>query len=157
MSFPTRIITKNISLPADLLGGKVKVHWQSNRPEVLSHDGEVQSITSAQEASLNAILSKGESTLSKRFDVSVLPEDLPPYTITIHGDQQVADISEVMYGLFYEDINNAADGEFMPSWFRTVHLNLLHLIHTHIPPVNAGVRQGGTGIRCSPGLAKRAK
>ncbi len=110
LSFPTRIVTRNISLPVDLLGGKVKVHWQSNRPEVLSHDGKMQSITSAQEASLSAILSKGESSLSKSFDVSVLPEELPPYTITIHGDQQVADISEVMYGLFYEDINNAADG-----------------------------------------------
>ena len=110
LSFPTQIVTKNISLPVDLLGGKVKVHWQSNRPEVLSHDGEVQSINSAQEASLNAILSKGENTLSKSFDVSVLPEELPPYTITVHGEQKVADISEVMYGLFYEDINNAADG-----------------------------------------------
>ncbi|MEO2203652.1 alpha-L-arabinofuranosidase C-terminal domain-containing protein [Paenibacillus pabuli] len=110
LSFPTQIVTKNISLPVDLLGGKVKVHWQSNRPEVLSHDGEVQSMNSAQEASLNAILSKGENTLSKSFDVSVLPEELPPYTITVHGEQKVADISEVMYGLFYEDINNAADG-----------------------------------------------
>ncbi|MGF9695963.1 alpha-L-arabinofuranosidase C-terminal domain-containing protein [Paenibacillus sp. MABNR03] len=110
LSFPTRIITKDISLPADLLGGKVKVQWQSDRPEALSHQGEVQSISSAQEVRLNALLSKGESTLNQRFDVSVLPEGLPPYTLTIHGNQTVADISEVMYGLFYEDINNAADG-----------------------------------------------
>ncbi|MFS0869318.1 alpha-L-arabinofuranosidase C-terminal domain-containing protein [Paenibacillus xylanilyticus] len=110
LSFPTRIITKDISLPADLLGGKVKVQWQSDRPEALSHQGEVQSIASAQEVRLNALLSKGESTLNQCFDVSVIPEGLPPYTLTIHGNQNVADISEVMYGLFYEDINNAADG-----------------------------------------------
>ncbi len=110
LSFPTKIITKDISLPLNLLGGKVDVQWRSSQPEILSHDGKIQTVTSPQEVRLSALLTKGSSTLSKHYDVSVLPEHLPPYTITIHGDQKVADISEVMYGLFYEDINNAADG-----------------------------------------------
>lgn len=110
LSFPTKIITKDISLPLNLLGGKVNVQWQSSQPEILSHDGKIQTVTSPQEVRISALLTKGSSTLSKHYDVSVLPDHLPPYSITIHGDQKVADISEVMYGLFYEDINNAADG-----------------------------------------------
>lgn len=110
LSFPTKIVTKDITLPASLLGGKVQISWNSSNPESLSHTGKVQSITSAEEITLCAVLSKGESTLSKHFEISVVPGHLPPYTVTIHGDQKVADISEVMYGLFYEDINNAADG-----------------------------------------------
>ncbi len=110
LSFPTKIITRDVSLPASLLGDKVQVSWNSSRPESLSHSGEVQSITFPEEIRLSAVLRKGESTLSKHFDTTVVPEQLPPYTVTIHGNQKVADISEVMYGLFYEDINNAADG-----------------------------------------------
>ncbi|WP_440119263.1 alpha-L-arabinofuranosidase C-terminal domain-containing protein [Paenibacillus sp. QZ-Y1] len=111
LSAPARIITKDVSLPVHLLGGKVHVQWNSSQPEILSENGEVQAaLSSAHEIRLNAILTKGGSTLNKGFDVSVVPAHLPPYTVTIHGDQKVADISEVMYGLFYEDINNAADG-----------------------------------------------
>ena len=33
-----------------------------------------------------------------------------PYSLTIDGSKEVLDISDVLYGLFYEDINNAADG-----------------------------------------------
>lgn len=83
---------------------------EPSKPEVLSESGEVQMITSAQEVTLRALLNRGDRKLSQSFDVSVVPAHLPPYTVTIHGDQKVADISEVMYGLFYEDINNAADG-----------------------------------------------
>lgn len=110
LSFATSIVTKDITLPKELLAGKVQVNWTSSKPEVLSHSGEIGAATSPQEIRLSAVISKGESTLSKHFDVTVVPDHLPPYTITVHGDQKVADISEVMYGLFYEDINNAADG-----------------------------------------------
>ena len=110
LSLPTRIITEDLSLPTLLMGGKVKVSWMSSQPESLSDSGQVQPITSAQGVTITAVLSKGSSAVEKSFDVSVLPKHLPPYTLTIHGNKEVLDISEVMYGLFYEDINNAADG-----------------------------------------------
>lgn len=110
LSFPTTIITKDLSLPTLLMGGKVEVSWKSSQPEALSHKGQVQAITSAQGVTITAVLSRGSSVVEKSFDVSVLPEHLPPYTLTIHGNKEVVDISDVMYGLFYEDINNAADG-----------------------------------------------
>jgi alpha-L-arabinofuranosidase len=110
LSFPTTIITKDLSLPTVLMGGKVKVSWKSSHPEALTDSGQVQDIPSAQGVTITAVLTKGQSTVEKSFEVSVLPSHLPPYTLTIHGNKEVMDISEVLYGLFYEDINNAADG-----------------------------------------------
>ncbi|KJD46792.1 alpha-L-arabinofuranosidase C-terminal domain-containing protein [Paenibacillus terrae] len=110
LSFPTTIVTKDLSLPTVLMGGRVEVTWKSSHPEILSDNGQVQTITSSQGVTVTAFLTKGQSCIEKSFEVSVLPEQLPPYTLTIHGNREVMDISEVMYGLFYEDINNAADG-----------------------------------------------
>ncbi|WP_226000400.1 alpha-L-arabinofuranosidase C-terminal domain-containing protein [Paenibacillus sp. BJ-4] len=110
LSFPTTIVTKDLSLPTVLMGERVKVTWKSSRPDILSDDGQVQAIASAQGVTVTATLTRGSSRIEESFEVSVLPEQLPPYTLNIHGDKEVLDISEVMYGLFYEDINNAADG-----------------------------------------------
>ncbi|OMD41964.1 alpha-L-arabinofuranosidase [Paenibacillus borealis] len=110
LAFPTTIITKDLSLPASLMGGKVEVSWKSSQPAALLDNGQVQEISSAQAATLTAVLTRGPVSMEKSFDVSVLPQDLPPYTLTIHGNKEILDVSEVMYGLFYEDINNAADG-----------------------------------------------
>ncbi|MNB79312.1 Extracellular exo-alpha-L-arabinofuranosidase precursor [compost metagenome] len=97
-------------MPAALMGGNVEVAWTSDKPEVLSEQGAIRQMDSAEAVTLTAVLSKGAVSVRKSFELSVLPEHLPPYTLTIHGDREVLDVSEVMYGLFYEDINNAADG-----------------------------------------------
>lgn len=110
LSFPTSIVTKDLTLPSALMGGKVQVAWTSSQPEVLSDQGRIQQIDSARAATITAVLTKGAVSIEKSFAVSVLPQHLPPYTLTVHGNQEVLDVSEVMYGLFYEDINNAADG-----------------------------------------------
>ncbi|NGZ77196.1 alpha-L-arabinofuranosidase C-terminal domain-containing protein [Saccharibacillus alkalitolerans] len=118
LSFPTDILTSDITLPQSLMGGKVAVEWSSNRPEAVTPEGRVwpNGDSSKQRplaATLTATLKVGTSTAQRSFDVSVLPPELPPYTLTIHGGEGlegVIDVSEVMYGLFYEDINNAADG-----------------------------------------------
>ncbi|WP_310830981.1 alpha-L-arabinofuranosidase C-terminal domain-containing protein [Paenibacillus pedocola] len=110
LSFPTSIVTKDLTLPSALMGGKVNVTWSSSQPTVLSNQGQIQQIDAAQAVTITAVLSRGAVSIEKSFAVSVLPQHLPPYTLTIHGNQEVLDVSEVMYGLFYEDINNAADG-----------------------------------------------
>ncbi|CAH1219150.1 hypothetical protein PAECIP111892_04673 [Paenibacillus auburnensis] len=110
LSFPTSIVTEDLTLPSALMGGKVNVTWASSQPAVLSNQGQIQQIDAAQAVSITAGLSRGAVLIEKSFAVSVLPQHLPPYTLTIHGNQEVLDVSEVMYGLFYEDINNAADG-----------------------------------------------
>lgn len=111
LTFPSSIITKDIELPVSLMGGKVDVSWVSSDSKVISNEGVVnKGVQSAQGVTLTAHLKKGASTVEKSFTVSVLPEDLPPYTLTIDGNQEILDVSQILYGLFYEDINNAADG-----------------------------------------------
>ncbi|MFD1956923.1 alpha-L-arabinofuranosidase C-terminal domain-containing protein [Paenibacillus thailandensis] len=111
LSFPTSIVTKDIALPRTLMGGKVTVEWRSSDEAALSSAGIVnKGLREPQGVTLTATLKKGGASLDKSFIVSVLPEGLPAYTIAIDGSKEVVDISEVMYGLFYEDINNAADG-----------------------------------------------
>lgn len=111
VSFPTSIITKDIVLPDSLMGGKVDVSWRSSNIDAISNDGVVnKDIQSAQGVTITAFLMRGAGLVEKSFDVSVLPKDLPPYTLTIDGDKEILDVSQILYGLFYEDINNAADG-----------------------------------------------
>jgi len=111
LTFPTSIITKDIVLPSSLMGEKVEVAWVSSDMDTISSEGIVNTgIDAAKGVTITAILNKGNSTAEKSFHVSVLPKDLPPYTLTINGSKEVLDVSQILYGLFYEDINNAADG-----------------------------------------------
>ncbi|WP_019909043.1 alpha-L-arabinofuranosidase C-terminal domain-containing protein [Paenibacillus sp. HW567] len=110
LSLPTAIVAHDLALPSDLLGGTVQVAWESSRPEVLSNGGRIQAIDAAHGVTLTAIVSKGSCTSRKSFEVSVIPPNLPPYTLNVHGNREILDVSDVLYGLFYEDINNAADG-----------------------------------------------
>ncbi|MBM7602842.1 alpha-L-arabinofuranosidase [Metabacillus crassostreae] len=110
LSFPIKVVTKDVSLASSLMGDKVTVAWKSSNSAVLSDDGVVGQITEPQGVTLTAILTKGNQTTKKEFNVSVLPSGVPSHLLTIDGNQEVLDISETLYGLFYEDINNAADG-----------------------------------------------
>lgn len=114
---PAKIIQKNISLPDTLMEGKVKVTWYSDRPELLASDGTVTPAKDACGVTITARLEYGQSVncveiavIEKTFHSTILPEEIAPYELTIHGNEKVLDISPTLYGLFYEDINNAADG-----------------------------------------------
>lgn len=110
LSIPTSIVTKDIELPCNLMGGKVEVLWESSDINVISNTGKINNIKTPKGATITATLKKGSYATEKSFEISVLPNDLPPYTLTIDGANEVLDISKTLYGLFYEDINNAADG-----------------------------------------------
>ncbi|MFD1135605.1 alpha-L-arabinofuranosidase C-terminal domain-containing protein [Paenibacillus urinalis] len=111
LSAPNSIIKVDIDLPSSLMGGKVQVEWSSSNSEAITNEGKVnKNIQQPAGVTLTAKLSAGEHDASQSYVVSVLPEGVPDHTLTIEGNNEVVDISEVMYGLFYEDINNAADG-----------------------------------------------
>lgn len=107
---PEKIVTKDLDLKTSLMDGRVEVKWECSRPTVIQADGKICPQKDAQGVTLTAVLSSQGKTRTKSFTVSVLPEDLPPYELTVHGDREVLKISDTLYGLFYEDINNAADG-----------------------------------------------
>ena len=46
------------------------------------------------------------------------------YALNIDAGSQVHDISELLYGIFIEDINFAADGGLYAGWYRTAPLSL---------------------------------
>ncbi|MBO5353301.1 MAG: alpha-L-arabinofuranosidase [Lachnospiraceae bacterium] len=107
---PAQIITGDLSLAESLMEGRVQVKWSCNKPEVIAANGKVAAIRKPVGVTVTAELVCGESKVTKSFAATVLPKSVAPYEITIHGDQETIDISDTLYGLFYEDINNAADG-----------------------------------------------
>ena len=107
---PAKIITSDIELQTELLGGKVQVEWTSNKPELISNKGTLGRFDKATDIVLTASLKCGEYTSSRAFCSSVIPEDVAPYELTINGQNEVLDISKTLYGLFFEDINRCADG-----------------------------------------------
>ncbi len=107
---PDKIITEDIELPSSYMGGKVKVRWESEREDVLSSEGKLGEFTKPVYIKLTAVLSVGCHELRSESYVNVIPKITAPYTMTIHADKETSNISDTLYGLFYEDINNAADG-----------------------------------------------
>lgn len=106
---PPKIINGNITLAESLVNGKVNVAWTTDRPDVVKADGSVTPEAKATGVTICAELSCGDLKECKSFVSTVLPNDIAPYELTIHN-HEVLDISKTLYGLFYEDINNAADG-----------------------------------------------
>ena len=126
---PEKIITGDIVLQESLMDGRVTVQWHSNEPDVVASTGRVRVCRRPVGMVLTAELTCGACKAEKSFTATVLPEMIAPYEITIHGDRETIDISDTLYGLFYEDINNAADGgiyaemvnnrSFEAFWFDT--------------------------------------
>ncbi|MFC6333744.1 alpha-L-arabinofuranosidase C-terminal domain-containing protein [Paenibacillus septentrionalis] len=111
IKLPAAIITESLELSDSLLNGLVALNWSSSHPEVLSHQGVVNEvITEPHAITLTAALSRGEARFSISYELTVLPKSVVPYEIVLNPQGKSAAVSPVMYGLFYEDINNAADG-----------------------------------------------
>lgn len=102
-------ITEDLVLPENLFGGMVDVEFESSNPNVLSHDGKVNQVLEPTSVQIKAKLRRNDVIHNEIFDFTVLPSDVPAYEIDITREK-VTDVSDVLYGLFYEDINNAADG-----------------------------------------------
>lgn len=107
---PPKIITENVVFTQSLVNGRVSVTWTTDRPDVVQMDGRVTPIDNAVGVMIHAKLTCGELEATQSFTSTVLPKEIAPYELTIHGRTEVLDISKTLYGLFYEDINNAADG-----------------------------------------------
>lgn len=107
---PGKIIHHDIFLPDQLMEGRVTVAWSCDHPDRVSADGKVTQGEEPVGVELRAVLSCGDEKREKGFRATVVPSSVSAYELTVHGDREVLDISPVLFGLFYEDINNAADG-----------------------------------------------
>lgn len=107
---PRKMTSTDIDLPTSLMRGRVSVHWTSYSPDVITNDGKVTVQEKPTGVVLNAELYCGTEMVQKTFTITVIPKHIPPCEITVHADREVLDISPTLYGLFFEDINHAADG-----------------------------------------------
>ena len=83
--------------------------WKSSNESVVSSTGKVtRPQTGKNEIKLTATIKFGNTTL-ENFDVTVKGYDYYDLKLDVHNKKGV-DIQENMYGLFFEDINYAADG-----------------------------------------------
>ena len=110
LTAPTKIVIKDFELDSSLMGGKVCVNWTSDNTDAVTNDGKLKDISAPAKVTLTAALTKGDAVTTKTYSLTALPKDVAPYTLTVNAKDEVVNVSDTLWGLFYEDINNAADG-----------------------------------------------
>lgn len=111
LAIPSSIVTSPLELPSSILSGRVELQWESSDTNALQHNGQLADELSEPSAvTLTVTYKRNQATAQKSFALSVLPSTTIPYEIILDSNKQGEAVSPVMYGLFYEDINNAADG-----------------------------------------------
>ncbi|SFF17414.1 Alpha-L-arabinofuranosidase [Paenibacillus algorifonticola] len=104
--------TKDLALPSAGPGGTV-ISWASSDPATVSTEGKVTRPEAGQgdkTVILTATIAKGAEQDTKSFTIVVWELDSASYTLNINGREAAHEVSPTLYGIFYEDINYAADG-----------------------------------------------
>ena len=103
-------ITSDLSLPTSTDTG-VEIKWSSSSNNI-DDKGTVKRPegSSPEEVVLTAELSRGSAKAAKEFKGSILPKGIANYNFDIEVDKPLFEISPLLIGAFYEDINHAADG-----------------------------------------------
>ncbi|MBW5448253.1 hypothetical protein GE107_19590 [Cohnella sp. CFH 77786] len=108
----TSQISGNMTLPSTgPLGSSIT--WVSSNPAIVSRDGAVtrpRAGSGDAQVTLTATISKGGASVTQTFDLVVWETGAVAYQIAIDAGQPLHDASQTLFGLFYEDINFAADG-----------------------------------------------
>ena len=104
-------VYKDINLPTELENG-VSVKWASSDESIISKEGKVTRPEGNEtaEVSLTASFSKNKAKVEKKFTLYVMPEGVTSYTLNVNADEKLFDVSDMLFGLFFEDINHGADG-----------------------------------------------
>lgn len=108
----TSAVTSDLTLPTKGIED-VTISWESSNTDVVDIDGTVtRPENGAGDATveLTATISKGSANDTKKFTINVL--QLPPvsFNLNVNTGEPSHTISPHLYGIFYEDINYAADG-----------------------------------------------
>ncbi|MGM9936214.1 MAG: alpha-L-arabinofuranosidase C-terminal domain-containing protein [Candidatus Ornithomonoglobus sp.] len=86
------------------------ITWESSDPDVISETGKVTRPSDGKkDVTLTATITFGNTVLTRRFDAVVRGTNYYDLKLNISENKGV-DIQDNMYGLFFEDINYAADG-----------------------------------------------
>ena len=104
------VVKEDLSLPTE--AGGASITWTSSDPAHLTADGRVTRPALGEmnaDVTLTAEITKDGQTSTETFNVSVAAEGGGTYALNVTGERG-AEISDTMVGLFFEDINYAADG-----------------------------------------------
>lgn len=101
-------VMKDVSLTTSI--GDVPVMWTSNNEAVVSTSGKVTRPAVSTHVNLTATITKGTASAQKTFRLYVIGAGIAPYELNVDVSKKGVDIAPDMFGLFYEDINFAADG-----------------------------------------------
>ena len=106
----TSLVTEDIVLPTFDIEG-VELSWISSDVTVVTESGKVRRPKDAdQVVSLTAIIKMEDIEVSKTFEVNVVKENEAPHQLVVDVKSKGVDIPKTFVGLFFEDINYAADG-----------------------------------------------
>ncbi len=109
---PSRIY-KSLTLPDTAMNGLVKVSWKSGSAGIVSDDGKITPPSKDTEVTLTATCSLASNPAIKKdkeVKILVLSGSTTEYAMTIDQKDKGVDISQELFGVFYEDINSSADG-----------------------------------------------
>ena len=104
-----------LTLPETMEKGRIAITWTSSNPSVISDSGTVQAPAELTEVTLTASITFQGNTLKKDYVLQVIPKGITEYSMTIDTQNKGAQISQELFGLFFEDINSAADGGLNPQ------------------------------------------
>lgn len=106
-------IYDGLTLPAKVMNDRVNVSWKSRNTSVISDDGKITSPAQDTKVTMTATCSlAGNSSVKedKDIEIMILSDKTTEYAMTIDRQNKGVDISQELYGVFYEDINSSADG-----------------------------------------------
>ena len=102
---------KDLNLPKEL-NNEVKIKWSSSNEDIIDNDGKITRPEGSEgvEVTLKAKISRGKVEKEEVFSIYVMPKDISSYTLNINSNEKLFDVSDILFGLFFEDINHGADG-----------------------------------------------
>ncbi len=106
-------ICDKLTLPAKAMNERVNVTWKSKNTDIVADDGTITPPSEDTKVTLTATCSKADNPdikKSKDIEFLVLSDKVTEYAMTIDRTKKGVDISQELFGVFYEDINSAADG-----------------------------------------------
>lgn len=104
------LVTTDLQLPTVPLEG-AKLTWTSSNTSIVSETGAVhRPVESDEVITLTALVTVGDVEATKTFEVNVVKADEIPHVLNVDVKSKGVDIPKTFVGLFFEDINYAADG-----------------------------------------------
>lgn len=99
-----------VTLPASAMDGKVSVSWESDNTAVIANDGKIIAPATDTTVTLKASCTDGTNVATKEFKIIVLGKNTTEFALTVDTKNEGVEISQELFGVFYEDINSSADG-----------------------------------------------